>query len=414
MGVKLVPTSDRKRSMAQIQDELRGRLRNITGLKVAVQTGQNTTRGDARPLQLALRGPELTQLTQYAMTLADNIKTLPGTADVDYSSEQYGPEIVIKFDPARAGDVGIDATATGNVIQMAFLGIVTKNMFTAGDNDYNIRVQMPEGSRRDINDVANLRISTKTGAFVRLGDVAEVKLSSGPTQIDREDRQRQIIVYSNAVGVSVGELVKKVEELVPGLNMPLGYSHKFVGQAKMMADSFAVIAQALLMAVILIYMVLAAQFESYIHPLTIMLSLPFAMVGALLGLLIGGHTINIMSLIGVILLMGLVTKTSILLVDYTIQLRDEGVPIVEALVKSGSVRLRPIMMTTLSTILGMLPLALGLGAGAELRASMAVAVIGGLITSSLLTLVVVPLAYYMIDRFQIGLRHKKMTNIHPE
>ena len=297
---------------------------------------------------------------------------------------------------------------------MAFLGLATKNQYTAGDKDYVIRVQMPEQSRRDINDVANMRISTKTGLFVRLGDVADVQLSSGPTQIDREDRQRQIIVYSNAVGVSVGELVQKVEALVPGLNMPLGYSHKFVGQAKLMAESFGVIAQALLMAVILIYMVLAAQFESYIHPLTIMLSLPFAMVGALLGLLIGGHTINIMSLIGVILLMGLVTKTSILLVDYTIQLREDGVPIVEALVKSGSVRLRPIMMTTLSTILGMLPLALGLGAGAELRASMAVAVICGLITSSLLTLVVVPLAYYMIDRFQIGLKHKKMSHIHPE
>jgi HAE1 family hydrophobic/amphiphilic exporter-1 len=223
-----------------------------------------------------------------------------------------------------------------------------------------------------------------------------------------------VIVYSNAVGVSVGDLAQKTQSLIPGLNMPLGYSYKFIGQAKMMADSFGEIAKALVLAVILIYMVLAAQFESYVHPLTIMLSLPFAMVGALLGLLIGGHTINIMSLIGVILLMGLVTKTSILLVDYTIQLREEGVPIMDALVRSGSVRLRPILMTTLSTILGMLPLALGLGAGAELRASMAVAVIGGLITSSLLTLVVVPLAYFMIDRFQIGLKHKKMSKMHPE
>ena len=308
----------------------------------------------------------------------------------------------------------MDPTTTGTVVQMAFLGLATKNRYTAGDKDYNIRVRMPEHLRRDINDVANMRISTKNGTFVRLGDVADVYLSSGPTQIDREDRQRQIIVYSNAVGVSVGDLAQKVQTLVPGLNMPLGYSHKFIGQAKMIRESFGEIAKALALAVILIYMVLAAQFESYIHPLTIMLSLPFALIGALLGLLIFGHTINIMSLIGVILLMGLVTKTSILLVDYTIQQREEGVPIVEALVRSGSVRLRPILMTTLSTILGMMPLALGIGAGAELRASMAVAVIGGLVTSSLLTLVVVPLAYYMIDRFQIGLKHKKMTKIHAE
>ena len=414
MGIKLTPSTERSRSMTKITDELRAKLRNYTALKLSVQIAQMSGRGDVRPLQIALRGPDLTTLTGYAQNLADQMKQIPGTADVDYSSEQYEPEVIVKLDPVRAGEVGMDPTTAGKVIQMAFLGLATSNQYTAGDKDYVIRVQMPENLRRDINDVSNMRISSKTGVFVRLGDVADVSLSSGPTQIDREDRQRQIIVYSNAVGVSVGDLVQKVTTLIPSLNMPLGYSHKFVGQAKMMADSFKVIGQAMIMAVILIYMVLAAQFESYIHPLTIMLSLPFALIGALLGLLIGGHTINTMSLIGIILLMGLVTKTSILLVDYTIQLREEGVPIVEALIRSGSVRLRPILMTTISTILGMLPLALGIGAGAELRASMAVAVVGGLITSSLLTMVVVPLAYFMIDRFQIGLRNKKMSKIHAE
>ena len=414
MGIKLVPSTERRRTMTQITDELRAKVRNTTGLKIGVQIAQMSGRGDVRPLQVALRGPDLVQLTGYVQTLAEQMKQIPGTADVDFSSEQYEPEIVVKLDPVRAGEVGMDPTSAGKVIQIAFLGLETKNKYTAGDKDYLIRVRMPEHRRRDINDVANMRISTKTGAFVRLGDVADVTLSSGPTQIDREDRQRQIIVYSNAVGVSVGDLVTKVQELIPGLNMPLGYSHKFVGQAKMMAESFGEIGKALGLAVILIYMVLAAQFESYIHPLTIMLSLPFAFIGALLGLLMGGHTINTMSLIGIILLMGLVTKTSILLVDHTIQLREEGVPIIEALIRSGSVRLRPILMTTLSTILGMMPLALGLGAGAELRQSMAVAVVGGLITSSILTLVVVPLAYYMIDRFQVGMRNKKMTKIHAE
>ena len=414
MGIKLTPSTKRRRTMTQITDELRTKVRNSTGLKIGIQISQMSGRGDARPLQVALRGPDLTVLTGYVQTLAEQMKQIPGTADVDYSSEQYEPEIIVRLDPVRAGEVGMEPTSAGKMIQLAFLGLDTKNQYTAGDKDYLIKVRMPEYLRRDINDVANMRISSKTGVFVRLGDVADVTLSSGPTQIDREDRQRQIIVYSNAVGVSVGDLVQKVQAMIPGLNMPLGYSHKFVGQAKMMAESFSEISKALGLAVILIYMVLAAQFESYIHPLTIMLSLPFAFIGALLGLLMGGHTINTMSLIGIILLMGLVTKTSILLVDHTIQLREEGVPIVEALIQSGSVRLRPILMTTLSTILGMLPLALGIGAGAELRQSMAVAVVGGLITSSLLTLVVVPLAYYMIDRFQVGMRNKKMTKIHAE
>ena len=414
MGIKLTPSTERRRTMTQITDELRTKVRNSTGLKIGIQISQMSGRGDARPLQVALRGPDLTVLTGYVQTLAEQMKQIPGTADVDYSSEQYEPEIIVRLDPVRAGEVGMEPTSAGKMIQLAFLGLDTKNQYTAGDKDYLIKVRMPEYLRRDINDVANMRISSKTGVFVRLGDVADVTLSSGPTQIDREDRQRQIIVYSNAVGVSVGDLVQKVQAMIPGLNMPLGYSQKFVGQAKMMAESFSEISKALGLAVILIYMVLAAQFESYIHPLTIMLSLPFAFIGALLGLLMGGHTINTMSLIGIILLMGLVTKTSILLVDHTIQLREEGVPIVEALIQSGSVRLRPILMTTLSTILGMLPLALGIGAGAELRQSMAVAVVGGLITSSLLTLVVVPLAYYMIDRFQVGMRNKKMTKIHAE
>lgn len=414
MGIKLVPASERKRTMSQIQDDLRVRLRDTTGLKIAVQTGQNTSRGDARPVQLAIRGPELSQLNSYAQTLAENIKAISGTADVDYSSEQYEPQVVIKFDPARAGEVGIDATSTGNVIQMAFLGVVTKNRYSVGDNTYNIRVQMPAESRRDINDVANLRISTKTGTFVRLGDVAEVKLSSGPTQIDREDRQRQVIVYSNAVGISIGDLMQKVEAMIPELNLPLGYSYKFIGQAKQMTDAFGEISKALILAIVLIYMVLAAQFESYIHPLTIMLSLPFSFIGSILGLLVGGHTINIMSMIGIIMLMGLVTKNAILLVDYANQLRDEGENVMEALIKAGSVRLRPILMTTLAMILGMMPLALGIGAGAELRAPMAVAVIGGLITSTVLTMIIVPLAYFLIDRFQVGLKHRKMSKSHPE
>jgi HAE1 family hydrophobic/amphiphilic exporter-1 len=240
-----------------------------------------------------------------------------------------------------------------------------------------------------------------------LSDVAEVKLSSGPTQIDREGRQRQVIVYSNAVGVSPGEIIAKVGDLLPALNLPLGYSTKFVGSAQMMQESFAEIGKALVLAIILIYMVLAAEFESFVHPLTIMLSLPFSLVGAILGLLVAAKTINIMALIGVIMLMGLVTKNAILLVDYTNQLRANGVEVIEALVEAGAVRLRPILMTTAAMIFGMLPVAFGIGAGAELRSSMGVVLVGGLITSTMLTLIIVPLVYLLIDRMQNQINHDK-------
>ncbi|TWH48321.1 efflux RND transporter permease subunit [Sporomusa sp. KB1] len=399
IGVRLIDSGNRSRSMMQIMDSLRSKFRNINGLKVNVSTGQSVGKGDSRPVQIALRGPELDILNMYANTLAEKIKQIPGTTDVDISSEQSEPEVQVKLDPARLGDVGLDATTAGNAVQTAFLGDTAKNQYNVADSDYDIRVQLKQSNRLSLDDVANLRISGKNG-FVRLGDIAEVKLSSGPTQVDREDRQRQVIVYANAVGASSGEVINKVKELIPGLNLPMGYTHKLVGQAQMMENSFKEISKALLLAVILIYMVLAAEFESFIHPLIIMLSLPFSLIGAIVGLLLVGSTVNMMSLIGVIMLMGLVTKNAILLVDYTNQLRQQGMPIVDALVEAGSVRLRPILMTTMAMIFGMAPIALGIGAGAEIRSSMGVALIGGLITSTFLTLVIIPLVYLLVDRLQ--------------
>ncbi len=402
MGVRLVPSDQRDKSMMEIMDELRVKFRKIQGLKVAVNNAAGVGRGDPRPIQIAFRGPDLEELRRLGSQLADEIRKIPGTTDVDISSAQFEPEVIIKLDPARMGQLGVDATAAGNAIQMAFLGIVQKNVFNVADKSYNIRVQMPEEFRKNIDDVANLRIyGSKAGSLVRLGDIAEVKFASGPTQIDREGRQRQIIVYGNAVGISTGEVMAKaMNVIIPNMNIPFGYSYRLVGQAQTMKDSYMEIGKALILAIVLIYMVLAAQFESFVHPFTIMLSLPFSLVGAVLGLLLGGKTINIMSMIGLIMLMGLVTKNAILLVDYTNQLRGRGMKIREALVEAGAVRLRPILMTTFAMILGMLPVALGWGAGAELRSSMGVVLVGGLITSTFLTLVIVPLVYLLIDNFQ--------------
>lgn len=401
IGVRLIDLSDRKRSMMDIMDELRIKFRSNKNLKIAVQFMQGVGRGDSRPVQVGLRGADLETLNHLAQNLADQIKQIPGTTDVDISSEQSEPEVQIRFNPARTGELGIDATDAGRVIQMAFLGIVTKNQYNIADSDYDIRVQLKDENRMNIDDVTNLRISAKNGSFVRLGDIADVKLSSGPTQIDREARQRQVIVYANTVGVSSGEVLTKIREnILPALNLPIGYTFKLVGQAETMQNSFKEIGKAIILAIILIYMVLAAEFESFVHPFTIMLSLPFSLIGAILGLLLSAKTINIMSLIGVIMLMGLVTKNAILLVDYTNQLRGNGVPIKEALLQAGSVRLRPILMTTMAMIFGMLPVALGWGAGAELRSSMGVTLVGGLITSTMLTLIIVPLVYLLVDRIQ--------------
>lgn len=401
-NVKLKPASERNRSMMQIMDELRVQFRNNTDMKLTVVSNQGGGRGDSRPVQVGLRGSDLNILNDYARQLVEQIRAIPGTADVDISSADYEPQIVIKIDPRRAADAGLSNYAVGSVVETAFLGKATKNKFTIGDTDYNIRTVLSDGSRLNANDVANLRVSSATGQFVRLGDIAEVRLSSGPIQIDRESRQRQVIVYANTIGTSPGEVIDQIDKkIMPELNMPIGYRHAFLGQADNMQRSFTEIKAALILAVIIIYMVLAAQFESFIYPLIIMVSLPFSLTGAILGLLLAGQTMNMISTIGFVMLMGLVTKNAILLVDYTNLAREYGKPLKEALVEAGSLRLRPIMMTTLSTILGMLPIALGIGAGAELRQSMGVVLVGGLITSTLLTLIVVPLVYLLIEDLKL-------------
>ncbi|MBQ8919586.1 MAG: efflux RND transporter permease subunit [Acidaminococcaceae bacterium] len=398
--VKLKPLEDRKRGMLDIMSELRKDFRNIGEMQVAVVTNQGS-RGDPRPVQIGLRGSDLVRLTKYAEDLAEKIRQVPGSADVEVVGIDPEPEIMVRLDQTKASQLGLDNASVGRVVQYAFQGKSTGNSYTIGNNDYDIIVQMDKKDRRTIQDVANLRVSTESGEFVRLGDVAEVKLGSGPTRIDREGRQRQIGVYSNAVGTSPGDLLKVIEtQLIPELNMDIGYRYKLIGNSDMMSRIFGEIVKAVVLAIVLIYMVLAAEFESFSQPFVIMMSLPFAIIGAVLGLLVANQTGNMMSLIGVTMLLGLVTKNAILLVDYANQARESGMPLREAILEACSLRLRPIFMTTLSTMLGMLPVALGIGAGAELRQSMGVVLIGGLTTSTLLTLVVVPLIYMLTEEYK--------------
>lgn len=401
MDVRLKPSDERKRSMQQIMDELRAQFRNVEGLKVTVVSNQGGGRGDSRPVQVGLRGSNIKELKSYALQLAEMLRQTPGATDVDISDSEEQPEIVVKLDHAKASELGLDATEVGKVVEMAIMGKSTANSYTIGDNDYDIILQLEQGQRTDINDVQNLRVSSSDGRFIRLGDIATIKYGSGPTRIEREDKQRQIVVYANTVGVSPGDLIAKVKsEYIPELNMPSGYNYKMIGQADNMARSFKEVYKAVILAIVVVYMVLAAQFESFSQPLIIMASLPFAVIGAVLGLLMAGQTANMMSMIGFTMLLGLVTKNAILLIDYANQQREKGLDIRSAVLEACSLRLRPILMTTLSTILGMLPIALGIGEGAELRQSMGVVLIGGLTTSTLLTLVVVPLIYLLFEEWK--------------
>ena len=401
IDVRLKPSDERERSMQEVMDHLRWEFRNVEGLKINVVSYQGGGRGDSRPVQVGLRGSDIKQLKQYAQQLAEIIRQTPGATDVDISDSDEQPEIVIRLDHAKASQLGLDATSVGSMVEMAFMGKSTGNSYTIGDNDYDIILQMDQSQRRDMNDVRNLRISASDGTFIRLGDIADIEYGSGPTRIEREDKQRQIVVYANTVGISPGDLISKIKsDYIQQLNMPPGYNYKMIGQADTMARSFAEIYKAVILAIVVVYMVLAAQFESFSQPLIIMASLPFAVIGAILGLLVSGQTANMMSMIGFTMLLGLVTKNAILLVDYANQARERGLPLREAVLEACSLRLRPIFMTTLSTILGMLPIALGIGEGAELRQSMGVVLVGGLTTSTILTLIVVPLMYLLFEEWK--------------
>jgi HAE1 family hydrophobic/amphiphilic exporter-1 len=310
----------------------------------------------------------------------------------------------VQLDRQRAAELGVSAAAVGSAVRLLVGGDqVTK--YQEGGKQYDVGVRLLETDRNDPRKVEMLPLRGRSGAIVQLANVARVVRDSGPAQIAHEARQRQVSIMANLEGKALGDAVNDVNAVAARIGMPPGFSVGLTGQAQIMTESFQSLTFALFLAVILIYMVLASQFASFLHPLTIMLSLPMAVIGAIGGLLVCGYTLSIFSMIGIILLMGLVTKNAILLIDYTNTLRvRDGLPRNDALLRAGPVRLRPILMTTAAMICGMLPVALGIGAsGGEQNAPMAVAVIGGLITSTLLTLILVPVVYTLLDDLS-GLR----------
>jgi HAE1 family hydrophobic/amphiphilic exporter-1 len=315
--------------------------------------------------------------------------------DLDVSYRGGKPELAINIDRDRAADLGVPMAAIAMTMRSLMADDKVSEM-TADGQRYDIRMKLDESFRQKAQDLMALKVRATTGQLVNLSNVVSIVNEAGPGKIDRQNRQRQITVFANLSGIALGEATKQVETLAKKV-VPSSMTTDWAGQADIMRESMGYLISALLLAIIIVYLVLAAQFESFLHPFTIMLSLPLSMVGALGAIALTHSMLNIMTMIGIILLMGLVTKNAILLVDYANTLRRQGIPRLDALLKAGAVRLRPILMTTGAMIFGMAPVALGLSEGGELRAPMAIAVIGGLITSTLLTLVIVPVAYTVLD-----------------
>ena len=401
--INLVPKNKRSFSQSEIVNRLRTdlatRLDRSLGDKVDISEQSGGGGGRQNPIQIILQGSDEALLSKYATETKEWMaKNVPGAVDVDTSEPPTVDEIRVVTDPSRAADLGLNTAQVGLALRTLFEGEKAGEIEDKGTR-FDIFVKVNDIDARSRNDLASLNIPNQQGAPIALTSVATVTTAKSLSKVERLGGQRQINVYANYTGQDLRSAVATLENHVK-TSMPPGIGYSFQGQAKMLGDAVKSMVGALGLAILLVYMVLCAQFESYTTPFVIMMSVPLAFSGAFAGLLIARQSLSIYAMIGLIMLIGLVVKNAILLVDFTLARMREGSTVYEALIEAGPVRLRPILMTTAAMIFGMIPIAIGHGEGGEARAPMAVCVIGGLISSTVLTLVVVPCVFSLIQGMQ--------------
>ncbi len=409
MMTSLIPKRERKKSQEGIKKEIRQKLRQIPGLKVSVEDISLVGGGQRSvPIQYSVRGPDLEMIQTYTMQIASQFSKLPGIVDVDTSLEMGKPELKVFIDRDKAADLGVDVSTIAGAINLLISGEteVTKYKDESRGKRYDLRIRLNPDDRQNPEDLGRLYIRSGEGSLVELRNLIGIQEGGGPSVINRVDRQRAVTLFANLEGKPLGTATQELDAIA-GQILPADYLPKYKGMADTMGESFKYLVFALILGIVMAYMVLAAQFESFVHPFTVLLAMPLSFIGAFGALMLFGKTISIFSFIGLILLMGLVKKNAILLVDYTNVLRARGMSRRDAILQAGPVRLRPILMTTFAMIFGMLPVALAVGEGAETRSPMGIAVIGGLLTSLFLTLVVVPAAYDLFDDFQDFFRRRR-------
>ncbi|MCC5636272.1 efflux RND transporter permease subunit [Nostoc sp. CHAB 5844] len=400
LSIQLKPKEERNISQKQFEEQIRPLFQEIPGARISFQSQGP---GDSRKgLSIVLRSENPEALTQAADDLEKQMRNIPGLVEVSSTASLVKPEILVIPNPQRAADLGVTVQAIARTASLATIGDNDASLakFNLSDRQIPIRVQIDPAARADINTIKNLQVPSQNGSLVPLVAVADIRFGSGPATINRYDRARQVAVEANLQGISLGEAVQAVNQLPAMQNLPQGVAQQPSGSAKIMQEIFGRFGGALALAIMCIYAILVLLYNNFLQPLSIMAALPFCLGGALVALMVAQKPLGIYALIGVVLLLGIVTKNSILLVDYTIINMQEGKNQRQALIEAGVSRLRPIMMTSLATIAGTLPLALGIGAGSEVRQPMGIAIMGGFTTSTLLTLVVVPVIFSYIDNFQ--------------
>ena len=406
--VRLVERSQRQRSVDQMAAILRERLKQVPGITVT-HAGLLDAVGGNKQIEFSLQGADLKELERLSRLVSERIRDIPGLVDLDSSVKPDKPTISVAVKRDAASDLGLSVGQIAGSLRTLVAGQTVGNWRAPDDQTYDVNVRLAPDARTTPQDLEHLPFAMGSNAdgssrVVRLNQVASVRESTGPNQINRRDLTREVAINANAYGRSAGEISDAIRARLDAIQFPPGYRYQFSGSTKNMKESFGYAVSALAMAVIFIYMILASQFKSFLQPMALMTALPLTLIGVVLALMLFRSTLSMFSVIGVVMLMGLVTKNAILLVDFAIRMREQGMPRAEALLHAARVRLRPILMTTLAMIFGMVPLAFALTEGSEQRAPMGQAVIGGVITSSLLTLVVVPVVYCYLDDLAQWLR----------
>ena len=399
--IRLVDRKDRKLGVDDMSVVLRDRLKHVPGITVT-HVGLLDAVGGRKQILFSIQGPDTAELERLTALAMKKIGNVAGLVDLDSSAKPNKPtlDVVVKRD--IASDLGLSVGQIGSALRTLVAGQTVGSWRAPDDQTYDVNVRLSPDARNSARDMEMLPFTVGTNAdgsarIVRLNQVANVRESTGPNQINRRDLTREVAISGNVNGRSGGEVSADITTAMDTIAMPPGYSYKFSGSTKDMAEAFGYAISALMLAVVFIYMILASQFKSFLQPLALMTSLPLTLIGVVLALLMFNSTLSMFSVIGVVMLMGLVTKNAILLVDFAIRAQEDGMERSEALLMAAKVRLRPILMTTLAMIFGMVPLAFAMSEGSEMRAPMGQAVIGGVITSSLLTLVVVPVVYCYMD-----------------
>ncbi|MBG1261812.1 efflux RND transporter permease subunit [Nostoc commune] len=400
LAINLKPREERNISQKQFEEQVRPSFEQIPGARISFQS---QSPGDSnKGLSIVLRSENPEALNQAADALEKQMRSLAGLVEVSSTASLVKPEILVIPNPQRAADLGVTVQAIARTASLATIGDNEANLakFNLSDRQIPIRVQIDPKARADINTITNLQVPSQNGRLIPLVAVADIRFGSGPATINRYDRARQVAVEANLQGISLGQAVQAINKLPVMQNLPPGVVQQPSGSAKIMQEIFGRFGGALGLGLMCIYAILVLLYNNFLHPLSIMAALPFCLGGAMVALMVAQKPLGIYALIGIILLLGIVTKNSILLVDYTIINMQQGKTQRQALIESGVSRLRPILMTSLATIAGTLPLALGIGAGSEVRQPMGIAIMGGFTTSTLLTLVVVPVIFSYIDNFQ--------------